>query len=146
MRDRVEDAVTHFQPTPDHKRGNCAVAIYTAFDPDHPVLTGDQRALRRLARGRAPGGACGALHAAVEILRRKRPELVQQFVEHFRERAGCARCRAIRRERSIECRECVRAAAEYLDSVMPSMADAAGTAKNDKSDDHRATDSAGEQP
>jgi hypothetical protein len=65
-----------------------------------------------------PGNACGAYHAAVEILERRLPDEIDGFARDFKERTGCTTCRTIRKHRLAECRECVIAAARFLDRVL----------------------------
>lgn len=116
---RVERAVHSFQPYPDARPGNCAEAILRAFSGEDEAAAAVPTDYRRLAKGRAPGGVCGAFYAARAILERERPELVAGLEAHFREDTGCTTCKTIRRARLAECRECVRTAAEYLERALP---------------------------
>ncbi|MFP4115566.1 MAG: hypothetical protein ACOCZB_02410 [Spirochaetota bacterium] len=81
MSTRTTKALEIFQPYPDAPLGNCAEAIFRAFEPDEAARPPDQRAYRRLAKGKAPGGVCGAYYAGRDVLSRARPELVEDFEE-----------------------------------------------------------------
>lgn len=118
MNGRVQHAIEIFQPTPEDRPGNCAEAIYRTFEPDPEARPVDAKAYRRIAKGAAPGNACGAYHAAVEILERRSPDEIDGFARDFKERTGCTTCRAIRKHRLAECRDCVIAAARFLDRVL----------------------------
>ena len=119
MRQRTRQALHIFQPHPDAPMGNCAEAIFLVFEPDESARPAHMREYRRLARGRAPGGVCGAFYAGADILERVRPELSEEFETVFRTQAGCTGCRSIRKRGKAECRECVLAAASYLDAALP---------------------------
>jgi hypothetical protein len=123
MKRRVALAVEIFQPTPTDRPGNCAEAIFTAFEPDHLHRPSDKQEYRRLAKGRAPGGSCGAFHAGAAILTRLRPDLLSQFESVFKHRTGCTNCRTIRRHRHADCRACVEVAADFLDDAIKEQAD-----------------------
>jgi len=119
MSRRVELALEIFQPGPNGKLGNCAEAIFRAFEPDPSERPADERAYRRLAKGRAPEGRCGAYHAGALILARQRPDVLAEFERTFRDHAGCIACRAIKKMRRLRCAACVAAAADYLDQALP---------------------------
>ena len=99
--------------------GNCAEAIFLAFEPDESARPADQKEYRRLAKGRAPGGVCGAYYAGAAILNRARPDQEAAFELAFRAHTGCTGCRTIRKGGTSECRDCVMAAARFLDRVLP---------------------------
>ena len=120
VKNRVAAALGIFQPTPDSRPGNCAQAIFESFEIDREARPADGREYRKLAKGRAPGGVCGAYYAGVAVLQRSRPELIEEFEARFRSRTGCTGCRAIRRARHAECRDCVLATAEFLDQALQS--------------------------
>jgi hypothetical protein len=119
MSPRVNAALGRFQSHPDAPLGNCAEAIFTAFEVDTTAYPSDARSLRRLAKGKAPGGVCGAYYAGAHILERTRPDLVDEFEDRFRSHAGCTSCRTIRRGDKADCRGCVHAAAVFLDEALP---------------------------
>jgi hypothetical protein len=70
---------------------------------------------KRSGKGRAPGGACGALYAVLELIE----DAAQRDVlaARFSEIAGDTLCRAIRREKRISCGGCVEAAAVLLQEI-----------------------------
>jgi len=119
MKRRVALAAEIFQPTPTDRPGNCAEAIFKAFEPDEAKRPASDQEYRRLAKGRAPAGLCGAFHAASDILSRQRPELLTDLELIFMNGAGCTSCRTIRRHRHATCRDCVFLAAEFLDTAIP---------------------------
>ena len=116
MSDRIKNALSIFHPHPQAKPGNCAEAIFESFETDPDSRPRSE--YRRLAKGRAPGGVCGAYHAGAAILERARPDLVREFESRFKSKTGCTGCRAIRRAGQADCRDCVLATAEYLDQAL----------------------------
>ncbi|HAT11900.1 MAG TPA: hypothetical protein DCS97_15225 [Planctomycetes bacterium] len=98
--------------TAAHARGhNCCQAVLHAFQ-EHCQIGDDRIVAARLAgAGRAPGGRCGALHAALDILR---PEHHAAVEAAFVSRTGSAACREIRKLRRASCRECVGEAARLV--------------------------------
>ena len=94
------DGVFHQPPT----FPNCAqsVAILTG----HPEQATD---LAVCGGGRAPGGLCGALHAALLFTpAEKRDELI----DAFRETVGATTCREIKGTTRTPCSVCVAAGAK----------------------------------
>lgn len=98
--------------TAAHARGhNCCQAVLHAFQERCQV--GDERiaAARMAGAGRAPGGRCGALHAAFDLLG---PEHHAAVEAAFVSRTGASACRDIRKLRRASCRECVGEAARLV--------------------------------
>lgn len=78
---------------------NCAQAVAAGADRDDLV---DE--LRAYGGGRAPGGLCGALYAALLILPEdKREEARAEFIRL----AGSDQCRVIKSECGTSCLRCV---------------------------------------
>ncbi len=98
--------------TTAHARGhNCCQAILHAFQERCLVDDGRIAAASRAGAGRAPGGRCGALHAALELVEvEQQPGLEAAFVAF----AGAAACREIRRLRRVSCNACVGEAARLV--------------------------------
>jgi hypothetical protein len=98
--------------TAAHARGyNCCQAVLQAFQ-EHCQVGDDRIAAARMAgAGRAPGGRCGALHAAFDLLG---PEHHAAVEAAFVSRTGAAACREIRKLRRASCNECVGEAARLV--------------------------------
>ena len=62
--------------------------------------------------GRAEGGVCGALHAALRLSGKK--ETKEFLRREFVEKAGSEHCREIRRLKKLNCDRCVELAAKVL--------------------------------
>lgn len=101
----IERAVSAFKD----ERKSCAESILTAFQDHLPVSEDDLRASVALGRGRAPGGVCGALEAALRLS--PSPDTHARIRERFVAQAGSDKCREIRHGRTASCVECVRIAA-----------------------------------
>ena len=94
---------------------NCAQAVHAAY---MDLFGGDAElvaAYKKCGSGRAPGRACGALHAARELL--TDPDDIRQLDGRFAERTTALDCRAIRRAKRATCQQCVEIAAEILDDI-----------------------------
>jgi len=98
--------------TAAHARGhNCCQAVLRAFQ-ERCRIGDDRIAAARLAgAGRAPGGRCGALHAALDLLG---PEHHAAIETAFVSRTGAVACREIRKLRRASCSECVEEAARLV--------------------------------
>jgi xanthine dehydrogenase molybdopterin-binding subunit B len=97
-----DKAVSLYSQVP--KEHNCAQAVAKAFGRDDLIVR-----LKSCGGGRAEGGLCGALYAALLMLpENKKEEAEKQFCD----RAGDILCKAIRREGKTPCVECVRIAAD----------------------------------
>jgi hypothetical protein len=95
------------------ERLNCAQSILKAFGHRKDMTRNEIDAAQALGGGKAAGGVCGALHAALLLL--DGPEKKQAFREAFVERAGSELCREIRAMKIINCAQCVELAAGLLD-------------------------------
>ena len=97
----MNNAVEIFSRTP--RTVNCAQAVAAGL--------GREDLLPELAScggGHAPGGRCGALHAALLIV----PEAARaEVAAEFRRQAGSELCREIRAAGGFPCRSCVETAA-----------------------------------
>ena len=97
---------------------NNAVEIYTAVPKMHncaqAVAAGAGRedlveAFKVCGGGKAPGGLCGALHAALVLAPESEHDAIKTA---FAEKAGALTCSEIKTVTHFPCAECVRAAAE----------------------------------
>lgn len=94
---------------------NCAQAVACKYAH---LLGGDADAvLERFSKcgtGRAPGGLCGALHAAVMAM----PQEERKIVELFKERTGGhLTCADIKARSGTSCPDCVQAADDILEKL-----------------------------
>jgi len=94
-------------------RLNCAQSILKAFRHRKGITQNEIDAARALGGGKAAGGVCGALHAA--LLLHDDHEKKQSLRETFAQRAGSEQCREIRAKKLVTCAKCVELAAELLD-------------------------------
>lgn len=94
------------------KKLNCAQSVLSGFKESHGV--DDARILEARAHGggKAPGGRCGALHGALELLGDKcRADAGEAFLAA----AGSLECREIRALKKLWCEDCVALAAEIVE-------------------------------
>ena len=91
---------------------NCCQAVLLAFRDRCQIGADRLAAARQAGTGRAPGGRCGALHAALDLLE---PAHHAEVEAAFARRTGATACREIRRLRRASCRECVGEAARLVD-------------------------------
>ena len=91
---------------------NCAQSLYTGFQEllqvPHDVIT----AARKQGGGKAEGGLCGALHAALDLA--DHAETKKELQTSFEELAGSQQCREIRDKKQLRCDQCVELAATVL--------------------------------
>jgi hypothetical protein len=103
-----ETAVDHFKA----RRGNCAQAVARAWAEKNASEMEPHEPFAVAGGGRAPGGCCGALHAARELAGEHKEPLTEQFKARA---GGFTECRDIRRNRVMPCAECVGLAATLLE-------------------------------
>jgi hypothetical protein len=95
-------------------RLGCAQAVAEALK-ERFGLTEEMVDAMSLARGgKAPGGYCGAVHAALEVAALKAPERRADIEAFFRNEAGGLTCREIRTAHKLMCADCVEKAADLL--------------------------------
>ncbi|MGN0836313.1 MAG: hypothetical protein ACI4OS_02635 [Akkermansia sp.] len=97
---RVETAVGMYR-----NPYNCAQTVCHAFG------RGDlAESLKSCGKGGAPGGVCGSLYSAMQIL----PDQAEEIAAAFEARCGARICRFVSKGMRVPCPECVRASAELL--------------------------------
>ncbi len=104
-----EQALKVFRQPPE--RLNCAQAVLHAWREvagDTSIPLSD---LTAFGGGRAPGGLCGALHAACLVAPRRAETLKSAFAA----RLGSLYCKELRAAGDHRCAVCVAEAAELLD-------------------------------
>lgn len=102
-------ALEHFLRPPE--RMNCAEAVLYAYQQisgDTAIAISD---MKPLGSGRAPGGLCGALHAACTAA----PDRAERLKARFAEIVGSVVCKEIRRAKQHSCEVCVAEAAQLLE-------------------------------
>jgi hypothetical protein len=103
-----EHALSVFRKDPE--RLNCDQSVLHAW---REVTADSSLALAQLkpfGGGRAPGGLCGALHAACLIA----PERADALKRNFAAQLGSVSCRELRAAKVHPCETCVAQAAELL--------------------------------
>jgi len=100
-----EQAVAFYTQKP--KQYNCAQAVAKTFQRDDLV-----ESLKSCGGGKAPGGLCGALYAAVLLAGEERNAAVK---EQFLKEIGHLECKAIRKNGRATCTDCVCRATEILE-------------------------------
>ena len=101
-------AVYHQPP----ERFNCAQSILVGFQKITGNLLYPVEEFKSLGGGRAPGGTCGALHAACLIA----PEFERSLKSKFKELAGSTLCKELKKDFKLPCQEAVGIAAELLEA------------------------------
>ncbi|ARN57398.1 C-GCAxxG-C-C family protein [Sedimentisphaera salicampi] len=94
------------------ERYNCAQAVLSAFRDKYAVSEDCIKSHRTSGGGRAEGGTCGALYAALMLVENN-PEKAEKLCRRFEQKAGHTKCRELKRL-GFPCRECVGLAAELL--------------------------------
>lgn len=104
-----DHALTVFRRPPE--RLNCAQSVLLAYGE----ACGNQAApladFKPFGGGRAPGGLCGAVHAACVLAPAKAEVLLSKFAQQL----GSVRCKELRANRTHRCETCVATAAELLE-------------------------------
>jgi hypothetical protein len=96
---------------------NCSQAIIGAFRDKFSLDENSIGMFASYGAGRAPGGDCGALYAAMSLLEAHHQDKIKDCETMFASHAGSTKCREIRQIRKISCVGCVEKAAEFVDKV-----------------------------
>ncbi|MDD3345969.1 MAG: C-GCAxxG-C-C family (seleno)protein [Candidatus Omnitrophica bacterium] len=99
------------------RRYNCAQSVIEACSGFLDLSCADLEAHAGHGGGRAPGGYCGALHAALSILQIYRPEKAGELKKFFLEQSGALTCKEIKSAGKTPCVSCVENAAGFLGMV-----------------------------
>lgn len=103
--DMKNDASELFRQVP--RAFNCAQAV--AAGCGRPELAAE---LAACGGGRAPGGRCGALHAALLL---SPPEARERIRAAFAKQLGSELCRELKSVHHVPCERCVELAAELAE-------------------------------
>jgi hypothetical protein len=98
-------------------QSNCAQSVLCGFQDSLNIPDAEIEAARRFGGGRAEGGRCGALHAALQLTRST--ETRERLQRTFKEKAGSEYCREIRTQKQLTCDACVELAASILVNDSP---------------------------
>lgn len=105
----VERALSTFRQPPYSY--NCAQTICAAFGRVDLL-----EQMKTCGAGRADGGTCGALHAAMYLAG---PERAQSVAEAFRAECGGTHCRELKGGKPVvPCQKCVSTAAGILEKLL----------------------------
>lgn len=92
---------------------NCAQAILKTFQHEAGILESAIREAKDHGGGRAPHGLCGALHSGLSLLQE---EKIRNYAsEEFTRLAGSTKCREIRQQKKLSCKDCVKLAAQLVE-------------------------------
>lgn len=89
---------------------NCCQAILKTFQEGSHITDEHIIGEKRSGGGRAPGNLCGALYALHQL----EPEHRDRFTKNFIEKVGSSKCREIRGQKLLSCRECTGVAADIM--------------------------------
>ncbi len=92
---------------------NCAQAVLHACQESGGASDLSIEDFKQFGGGRAPGGECGALHAACKAAPEKADEIRKQFVAQ----TGASTCRELKKERKVSCEVAVITAADILEKA-----------------------------
>ena len=104
------------------ERFNCCQAVLKAY-ADNADISDDyiHENFAKYGGGRAPEGMCGALYAAVLLLK-DQPEELNKIADEFTKSASSANCRDIRKAGTLHCIQCVELVGQMLeDKQIPKM-------------------------
>lgn len=99
------------------ERMNCAQSVLRAYQESHGLSDEKIQEARAHGGGRADGGLCGALYAALQLA--KSEEVRAELRRQFRETAGAETCREIKNGSGYPCKDCVGLAARLLNELQP---------------------------
>ena len=96
------------------ERFNCCQAVLKAYS-EQTEMTDNFIAdnFRKYGGGRAPEGMCGAVYAAV-ILLKDQPESLNSVIDEFTQNADACSCRGIKTAGKLPCRDCVELVGQLL--------------------------------
>ena len=95
---------------------NCAQSIFKGFQQEYGITQEVIDSYAPMKGGLAPGGMCGALYAATQLMKQagKDSGEIAQLQERFAARAGHTTCREIKTLSRYPCHLCVRLAHQLL--------------------------------
>jgi hypothetical protein len=103
-----QHALEHFRRPP--QRLNCAQSVLYAYQQVAGVNSIPLSDMKSLGGGRAPGGLCGAVHAACVVA----PSRAESLKKRFAEITGSIYCAELRSAAEHPCEVCVSESARLL--------------------------------
>ncbi|MBR0458505.1 MAG: C_GCAxxG_C_C family protein [Victivallales bacterium] len=91
------------------RQHNCAQAVVSGLGRDDL-----KEAMGACGGGHAPGGLCGALHAAMTLV----PAHAEEIRKEFSSTLGAETCRALKGELRVPCPRCVETAAALAEKYL----------------------------
>lgn len=107
-----EQALAVFRKPPE--RLNCAQAVLDAYQKVSGLKVASVTEFAAFGGGRAPGGLCGALHAALAAYPEQREALASAFAAKAKE----THCKELKRQQHVSCEECVALVGALLDDML----------------------------
>jgi len=104
-------ALSHFR-----KPYNCAQTVYKSMEKHHAISHKMVEELSAKGGGRAEGGTCGALYAALQFMDCQ--ETKTRLIEHFETHGGSTQCRELRKAKRMSCHDCVATAADWAENCI----------------------------
>jgi len=98
-------------------RLNCAQSIANAFKEKFNLSDDFVDSFGAFGGGRAPGGLCGALYAAMTILEEVDKKKAEELMQYFYNNSGAFECSNIKAGKKLSCVGCVEKCAEYLENI-----------------------------
>ena len=103
----MNQAMTLFSAIP--RQHNCAQAVVCGLGRQDL-----QEEMKACGGGHAPGGLCGALHAAMTLV----PEHAEEIRSAFAASLGADTCHALKGELHVPCTKCVETAATLAERFL----------------------------
>ena len=113
-KNKAELAAKYFHQAPYFY--NCAQAVSKAFAKEYQISKDQIENYSKFGGGRATKGQCGAYFAAMQLLENT-PDFASEFSSRFQEKAKSIRCREIKSNKSMSCRNLVKLAGEILEDL-----------------------------
>ena len=95
------------------ERYNCSQAVLKAYQDEYSISESHIEGYKMYGGGRAEQGLCGALYAVINLAEDK--ALQERIKIQFCDLTGSQLCKEIRRDGTIDCRQCVECAARLLE-------------------------------
>lgn len=92
-------------------RLNCAQAVLAAFEKPYKQAAS-------CGTGNAPGGICGALWAAQQLLNTEHSDRLADLENDFLKAAGSTLCAEIRASRKLSCLGCIEKAVGFVEKIV----------------------------
>ena len=101
---------------------NCSQALAFKFASLYPDPDNVLQRFASTGAGRAPGGMCGALYAAIQAFPDAKDVIVSRFAEST---SGCTTCRDIKSIAAVPCKRCI----DIAEDIIADLASAPSSSK-----------------